>query len=499
MKKKVFFLFFILIFTACTLSEKIRQVKGNNKEEDLFEKSIVSRITPRWFTGSRTFSLQAAQGGDAVHMLYDVNPSIDLEKYTLKFIAVTPEDSHFQFDLDMVSGQHFLKRRFCSQKDIWKKKSGSIHRPPYTLGYVPKMLDQLGTPQKIIVFGDKNLYQENFTSNFFEAKVVGGIIEQECIYGGCFNQNDWSSRIVLIGVQKNHPKYENVDDLEALKKKINWEKMIFFMENGQGNNQVVDDFYPGFRAGVEISRQRALSYLDRKSVILSNEKLVKMRKSCFKLYDFIHDSVYKKSKFESGVYKLKSIKDQVRFSNAFKGRSDVLFFKRFINAFRKYSDEYLTCIDYIYPSNINKDMKRHWFFAYYTAVHRLYQLGYSYDCGRNSWQRVVTFGGQLRSKKRSEEFEFCSAKDIDNAFVTSVKELEILGAQNYPTYRYIDYDNSSAGTHKKIYSWVKKSNKVFKCVDKRENKKQVKFEFFPKDALWERRRIKLNRDGLIIE
>ena len=52
-------------------------------------------------------------------------------------------------------------------KNTWKiylVYSWKIYLPPFTVGFVPRMLDQLGKPQKVIVFGQAESFQK-FTSH----------------------------------------------------------------------------------------------------------------------------------------------------------------------------------------------------------------------------------------------------------------------------------------------------------------------------------------------
>jgi hypothetical protein len=432
-------------------------------------------------------------------MLYDVSPEINLEKNTLNFIVQTPQASPYRYEVDQVSGQHYLEDKYCKQSDIWKKFDGSICLPTMTIGYVPKIRDQLGTPQKIIVFGDKKYFAKNFTENFFEAKIIGGLIEQECEYGGCFKRDEWRSRVVLIGVQKQNSKFSNIESVDELKKKIKWDSVVAFLQNGQGKNKIVDNFFPGFRVGITLSREKTLNYLDKKSIFLTNKKLLSMRRSCHRLYDYLYENVYKDSPFEIGLRNAKTYDKQLSLVAKFKKNERSLFHDRFIKAFKDYNREFTTCIDNIYPSNINYDRVKHWFLAYYTALHRVYNSGYSFNCIRNSWERVVSVGSRKRSISIENEFKNCSTRTVVNALTTAIKELEIISSKNYKSYRYIDYDNSSIGTHKKIYAWVPKSNKALECSEKFKIKNKIEVEFFPKDIRWPREKIILKNESLLIK
>lgn len=491
LKKRLIIFLSIIFFCGCSnfISKKssVTEVYGTKEYAD----EIVSKVIPKWFTGSKKFSLKQGMGEDSGHMFYDVSPDIDLDKFTLNFIVTTPENSEYSYDLDVLSGQLFVSDSYCSQKDIWKQYSGDIFKPPYTAGIVPRILDQTGSPQKIIVFGDKDFYTSSFTENFFDARVVGGFIEQVCPFGGCSKNDQWKSRIVLVGVQKGHPKYKSIKNLNDLKSKVDWPLVEAFVENGQGVNTIASSEYPGFRMGANISKEQAFRYINKNSVFLKSKKLLSMRRSCYRLYNHIWSKVQKDSKFESEYKKLRSLKERTDFLKANKLNKSSLFFTRFKDAFIKFNDEYSTCMKFIYPTNINYDKKRHWFFSYYSAVHFLHELGYSFDCDRNMWVRnqLISSGQKLIPLK--DEFASCNARKIDRAIEQSISFLDSLRKKNYSSYRYIDYDRGSIGTHKKIYSWVYDNNKVLRC----DSKDRIDFskvrETFPKDIKWERKRIKL--------
>ncbi|MFT6630314.1 MAG: inorganic pyrophosphatase [Bacteriovoracaceae bacterium] len=499
LKKTKGLLISLCFLISCTQIGKHKESSNQDFGSNSLEDAIVSRIVPRWFSGHKEFTLRHSSGQGVPHMFYDVSPDIDINKFTLNFVVTTPEGSPFSYNIDLASGQHVVNKAYCVQNDIWKQFSEGIFTPPFTMGIVPKILDQIGDPQKIIVFGDQKNYENNFTSNYFDARIVGGFIEQVCPIGGCFKDKEWKSRIVLIGVQKDHEKFHKVETITELKKVVNWPLVEAFIENGQGINRVVTNTYPAFRFGALITKEQALRYLDKNSVYLKNNKLLGMRKSCHRLYNHIWNKVYKDSPYETQMKSLKTARERLSFIKSEKSLNKSLFYKRFKKAFIDYNTEYKTCLHFIYPSSINDNIERHWFFSYYSAVHLLHELEYSFDCNRGIWIKNVIGSNGKRIISLGNEFKKCNARMIDSAFELGIPFMDSLRKKNYQSYRYVDYDSRSFGTHKKVYSWVLDDNKVFSCDEEPEFNVQMGMKTFPKDVSWKRKRLKFNSKGQSIK
>ncbi len=493
--------FFLLpaLFVSCSKiikrSDEVNEVFGTQDYAD----AIVSKILPKWYEGESTnknFVLKQNSNRDSVHMFFDVSPQIDPEKATLNFIVTTPESSSFSYHVDLLSGQHFQGKKFCKQSDIWGNYRETIYRPPFTFGIVPKILDRTGEAQKIIIFGGANYYSNNFTNNFFEARIVGGFIEQFCPSGACYKPKDWNSRLVLVGVQPGHKRYDRAKNVQELSRMVDWEAVKGFVENGQGRNKVAGNYFPGFRMGALIPQEQALKFIDKNSIYLKNSKLLKIRRSCHKLYDHIWSKVALPSKFETEIKKLRTNMARKVYIAKNPSKKSTFFHRRFRDGFLRYADEYKTCLRYIYPSNINENSKRHWFFAYYSAVHLLHDLGYSFDCSRGIWDRNPLLNNGRRLIAFKDEFKNCSGRKIDTAIASSTSFLERLRYKSFASYHYIDYDKAERGTHRKIYSWVKDSNKVFQCDSSR--KIATRKFLFPKDVKWKTRRIKIDKKGRLV-
>jgi hypothetical protein len=477
-----------------------------------YKKSFVTMVKPFWFKTLKKFQLQAKSGEPQPHMFYDVLPRFEKNKNTLNFIVTTPEGASYGHDLDLPSGQLFVNRKFCPMKDSYNKTNKEIYKPPFTLGIVPRIMDQLNTPQKIIVFGDKSYYQEFYQTNFFEARIIGAYIEQTCPIGSCLVPEDWLSRMVLIGVKPDSDKYSKIKNVNELVKVVDWAEVVGFIENGQGSNLLAKNSFPGYRMGALVDASQALYFLGENSIIIGNDKLKETRTSCYKLYEYLYrylnldrenfkdnkKNKVKKNKIYVGDEKAsqKAAKDFVAIEKT------IDFNQRFIRTFVKYNEEYKTCLNYIYTSNINTNHERHWFFSFYNAYHLLHDLGYYYDCSRENWVTNPYVAKGKRAVSVENQFRDCTAEDIDRSMQQAVLFLDNLKNKRRKSYRYVDYDNYPFGTHNKIYNWVKFDNKYAACTEDKNNLYfRDKLRSFPKEIKW-KKRIKKSIDsnvGEIIE
>lgn len=495
MKKNLKSLIFILfVSSACT------SIKNKNSDVDEifgtkeFAESLVSKVDASWFAKDKRFQLRSYDGEIASHMFFDVDPDINKEDKLLNFVVETPAGSDYGYSIDTLSGQHYFTKNYCSQKDVWSQFDRQINKPNFSIGVVPRVLDQLGKPQKIIVFGSTNYYNKHYKTNYFDARIIGGYIEQVCPHAGCLNQGDWKSKLVLIGVQRDHADYLNVKSYEQLAANIELDYVKAAIENLNGANEVAGNFYPAYRMGAVVDSSQALDFMERNSIFLTKEKTQVIQSSCFKLYEKIWKDVGASSKYENSLRMLNSIetistKVYTRKLSEINKYSKNLFYKRFIRNFEKYEKNYKTCIKYVYPSNLNVDMEKHLFFTYYTAVHLLHGLHYSYDCGRKVWMKNHKILNGKRIIPKGREFVGCSSTQVDSAFTQAVIYLNSLYENSHASYRYIDYDKGARGSHEKLYSWVPVDNKKMKCIDGSQDDKKL-YNLFPKDFKWKKRTIR---------
>lgn len=451
-----------------------------------YVESLVTGVTPRWHSLAPDWAkLNDAELKSPPHLFWDVGPDVNKKNNTLNFVVEVPEGSPVKYSLDLTSGMHVTEGPYCSQPDSWKKYDFDIERPPFTIGIVPRVLDQLMLPQKIIVFGNGAYYREHFKTNFFDARVVGAYVEQVCPDNTCQHEDSWKSRLVLIGVQNRHPKFENVKRPEDLKKIVDWTKVEAFVENGQGKNKILKKYFPAFRMGALVDASQALHFLGQNSHVFTIDSMKDMKVNCYKLYDHIYQTLGHKSALEKPAETIEQIKLKSRVikeQRLKKLGTEELFFSKFIKTFKKFHKQLKTCSNYVYVSNLQHDRDRHWFMTYIMAFTKMHDLGYVYDCSRKSWFPNPLIAPGKRAEPVEKQMGYCTASSIDRAFDTAVHGLNRQWGSNKTSYRYVTYDQGPLGTHNKIYSWVATDGKVFECKEYSDYRSQIKT--FPSDIRW---------------
>lgn len=490
---KFFILFLFFSFSSCSLFKSDKNAKADlvfgTKD---FAEALVTNINKKWFSNEK-YRLQNSNGDQVIHRFFDVEKGLDEDKKRTNVVITTVEDSPYLNEIDLRSGQIYTSKKYCKQKDIWGDYQGNLFRPPFSIGFIPGMIDQLGKPQKVIVFGPQNYYEKNYLSQYFDVKIIGGFIEQVCPARDCLEVNSWKSRIVIVAVDSNLEKFKEVNEISDLAKVVDWNEVKAFIENGQGHNKITDRFYPAFRVGAPLGSMQAIKQLQRFSLDFTKKDQQTLKKSCHKLYDHIWNNLGKEQPIEK---MLRNAKTSSQIARILKKRSKVkspFFNERFYDFFQKYEKQYKSCMELVYPYNYNKSYEAHRFFVYYSAVHKLHALGFTYSCNRNVWAKnSIVDGKRFISKKK--EFAGCSPKSLDQAFEFSINILKGLHSKANLSMRYIDYDSFN---HKKIYSWVNTSNKRFQC-ESGEDIISSKYPFFPKDDMsWRKRTINIRSGGFI--
>lgn len=471
---KIIILIFLTSTFSCSFNKK-ESIYGGKEYLD----GLVSQVRPRWFSAIKRFSLDNHDGEPTRHMFFDANPKLNLKTKTVSSIIVTPAESKELFDFDTKSGKVFYQQHLCGTYDSEKRYNGPIKTPNFSIGFIPRYLDQINRPQEVIVFGGNDFVSKYYKTHSIDVKIVGGFVQRICPRGGCIEVKDWVSRLVLIAVQKGDKKFRNIDSLDGLRNKVDWEYTMAFLKNGLGKNKVGNKYYSAYQVGEFVNSFRAIKYIQQRSNFFDIAKMQKTKKSCLELYDyanktFSHKSILDLENSSLETYKAKKkLKDQLKKSG---GQLVKSFSKRFKEFYDKYGTDFVTCSKFVYASNINDDVKRHWMFAYLESVFKLNDLGYVYNCSSEKWGENALVESKEFLYPRSNQFSGCSNTEIETGIKLAPKFLEGLALRGYPSYRYVSYDKK---THQKIYSWVKTTNKKFKCSKSMKNS-------FPSDIRWKR-------------
>jgi inorganic pyrophosphatase len=439
MKERLIFAL-MLVLISCSSSKKTDYEGGSDDP-----KGIINKIDPFWLEAHPKFVGKKTGGETPTHLFFDVENNFSDTGMYINYFVETLQGSEFKYNYDLTTGTHFVDRPYCKQRDVWDRYDSSIKRPPFTIGIVPRMFDQLGLPQKIIVFGNKDFMSAHYRNTFFEAKVLGGYVEQICPSGGCYKRDTWRSRLVLIGVQKDS-EYDAFDDIATLKTEVDWDKVKAFIENGQGKNFLAGLYYPAFRKGAEVERGQAMAFINKHAIQLDQEKLLGIKTSCEKLYDYYWEELAK-LRFDSkkGPKKVlskaelkKRVREKYLRSRSTKSKDRDTFAKRFMNMTHKHFKKYNTCSRYFPTANIKYDKDRFWFFSYVTGFYRLMEIGYRYNCNRGTWEENPIIGKKRqRTVPLQRELVGCTNDQIDQAFMYTPKFLSTLNKQykrNLPVY-----------------------------------------------------------------
>ncbi|MBF0298562.1 MAG: hypothetical protein HQK51_07575 [Oligoflexia bacterium] len=485
--------------------EEIDKLNGN---DDLYKKFTIVKGIPEWFLNRQkgAFRDYKTYGDLYVHPFFDFQPNINYRDSSVNFFVVTPINSKLNYDFDLSSGKRYLVSNFCRTQDVWSHYRGELFKPNFTEGIIPRILDQLTQPLRVIVFGGVNFYEIDHGVVSHKVRVVGVLVLQSCTLLSCQNNEGWDSRTILVAVDPNDQLYSNIYDLNELKKNVDWEYTKAFIQNKGGvlNRDGKDS--PAFRITSEIKDKEVLKNALKNSIFLNKEELVKIKKSCLRLYDYLWKSVLSlKWKYDfqdkkKDLTELKgTIKKQKNFSNNNNSNNkeivqtikllqeDAVIFKNNLISFHeKFADDYRTCIKYVKASDGIGNYYKHWYFTYIEAFYRLRELGYIYDCNVKDWKfegnnketKFLTMGGKEK---------LCPPFVLDNAFVMIVPFIETLIKNQKHSLKYIEYDNFPDGTHNKIFSWVDKP--MYQTICEKDNDSQIKNElrdlsFFPTDVEW---------------
>jgi len=452
----------LLLFASCGQSYQERDYINRNGEVNW--ESV--QASPRWFKTDLRYQSKDQQGQLQSHPFYDLSPYINYPERTVSFYVTTKVEDHSSYGLDIVSGRRYKKHALCVQKDVWEKYDDDIYLPPFTEGILPRVLDEIGQPQMIRVFGRESFYAQEHGVASHQVKVVGGVLEQVCPSPPCKGPYNWVSRLVLIAVDPIDPKFKNVTDFEGLKKVVDWDYAMAFMQNAHGTHFANQKRYPAYRISGEIKSGFALRFATSYSHVFTLKELMNMRSGCYKLYDYTwnllkNDHIIEKVAEQKAdvIHATGSV--QIPSKKTIRIKTE--FYDLFKEWFSKFGHKYQTCSDYVATSNINDNPERHWFFTYLTAFFRVQRLGYLYSCSKNSWVVNPAIANGKRKFNPAKEFQSCNANQTDHAFLSAVNTFVYL-YQNYKShYRYIEYDNGIDGTHEKIYSWVQADHKHFVC------------------------------------
>ena len=546
----VFFTFVLLGISSCSIPE-IKDEKGATPRLEKLDEEVKAvenkSIGPFWFSTAERFKSYDEQGELYIHPFFDHEANVLGDDQSLYFYPLISENSPFRYEFDLSSGKTYKSCNNCEQKDVWGKYDGKIELPPFTEGIVPRLLDEQGKPQRVIVFGNSQAFSnpDNAQGSLSPVRIVGGVYEQFCRNYPCLDQELWTSRLIFVAVDDRDSKFKAIRDFNQLKSKIDWPYVKAYLQNAQGKSLQAAGEYPAYRIFGEMDADKAFELTYKRGHLFKKDELVNLRKTCEKLYDSLYSMasqtrerlsknknnitsqgkseflfwneetitdddyinglantvpISKRNVWKHGDELLADLQAKEAEANAKRAKEKELqrlkksinkevgavgFFKVF---WSKYLNPYMTCERYVRPANINDDPERHWFFTYVSALSHVYQLGYYFNCPKRAWvENIIDDSGKYRVDP-FKELNRCGNFDIDYSFTEAVKQLVLRGKNNLEHYAYIEYDNSEGGTHKKIHSWVYFSGKNQVCTKSKQSVETLQSEkdrfIFPDDVRW---------------
>ena len=133
---------------------------------------------PQWLKVAPRFAHRSEEGYYATHAFFDFIPLPDLNSSKINFVLLTPEGSRYGYDINLHSGQIYKRHKYCPQTDTWKSTSTEINLPPYSEGFVPRILDQLGDPLKIIVYGENEYLSKDLPDDDKGRRIIDRLISE---------------------------------------------------------------------------------------------------------------------------------------------------------------------------------------------------------------------------------------------------------------------------------------------------------------------------------
>lgn len=422
---------------------------------------LLNTFNNKWFSQNPEHALINLKERPAPHIFFDTDQELSIKTQEINVVITTPENSPHAYSVDVNSGQRYFSHSYCPQRDIWAVYMEAMERPVFSIGFIPRALDQLGEPQKVIVWSKfKNRYLNIVQNNYHRVKLIGAYMEKSCPEGNCLGKNNWVSRLVFVAVDNEDPLLNGIPDVTNFAQAIDWETSKAYLQNIDGRSYIGDKLFPRIQIGPLIEFDEAFDYFKKRSVILTVNELQKIQKSCHNLYENLWTTAGK-DKMESDV-----------------------FMKKLGDFTKKYFSEISTCEKFVYHGNINQDPKKFWFLSMMSIYYRLHREGYFFDCSHKTWKRNIVDVDGKSAHNLPRDFNKCNIEQFNKAMNYLPNFLRGLkGEKEY--FKFIEYDTHSFGTHQKVYSWVKVPTRKMDCINDPNIKIKENVRIFPEDASWE--------------
>lgn len=448
------------------------------------------KVSAQWFAKSSNHALVNIEGDPLPHLFFDVKPNFSSNHQEVNVVITTPEGARNAFEVDVVSGQRYFSHAFCEHKDIWKKYSKSLDYPPFSVGVVPRVLDQLGQPQKVVVWSNRSQIFRKYPSSSHRVRLVGAYVENICFEGNCIGQIRWPSRLVFLAIDVDDKEYSTVSTLLDFEGLVDWKKAKAYLENMNGHNVFGKSYFPSTRIGDLVNLNDALEYFKKRSIFFKEGELSQIQKSCHTLYDRFLSEVSALKEEDKPAQTIKELDAKIALHNKLRKEGKPIGFgNRFKSFTKKFYKEFSTCEKFIYHGNINEDVNSFWTLSHVGVYYKLHREGHFFNCRNRVWQKNFLSNDDRQIFAIEKDIDFCTEKDLDLAMHNLPDYLSSLKSEA-EFFKFLDYDNHSFGSHQKIYNWIKFKNRRFDCSNDPNEDIVKNTKIFPEDAKWENKHTK---------
>jgi hypothetical protein len=415
-----------------------------------------------WFNIPSTYAFENLEGQASLHPFFDLLPNWRGQQQLINYILVSPAESSYQYDFDLLSGRLYKVRNNCVSEDVTGEFENIIDKPNFSLGVIPQIYNQQRNAQKIIIFkefseNEKFLFAPEKT---YETRVIGSVILEYCDKIICDAKELSKVTQILVGVDPHNPKYAAVKSLPELKSLINWPYTKAYIENQYGVHHRWKKAYPAYKVNSELGFVPTVKYFLNNSVAVNMKQLIDWRQVCFGLYDSMWSQIKKIRSEPNG--------QQEKFYEMMKS-----FYTRDL-------EQFTSCQKLVRPANINEDSARHWFFTFMSAAVNLEKNRFYFSCSKNKWIYNSPLEQKPLTSGELQELGRCRASSLEKMFNQAVEAMSTMYFDVNKFYRYIEYDTEHGGSHQKIFSWVLEHDKKLAC-----DKVDASPEIFPKDIQWQ--------------
>ena len=462
----------LLAYFTLLLATSCQNIKGKG------ESYATIHFEPQWFKIQGSMAQRNNYQGVQAHPFFDPLLVKDEEDLKTNFYALNTTESSVRWGIHFPTGKRYFKQKLCPTKDPKNNFTLLASNYPYTEGIIPRVYNAQKKPQRIIVFGNKDLYK-NFKANAtHHVRIIGGVEQFRCTNKNCSNYQ--YKELIALAIDPSDSYFEKVYSLQQLKEKVNFKRIQSFMENAFGTS-LYNTHETHFKIKNFHTAHITYKRIFTQKNIMNLERITQQRKTCAQLYEHTWNTLGTKITFFQQYYSN---------GNSYKQLSSVNkeLSKNLLKDFRKFYKKNILnikkCFNIISPTNIDLNYQRQLFFLTLKPIVLLPQINYFYSCKNQQWIHIPISNKITKAKKIENMFNQCTNYQWDDAFPTATNKLNDLLKTYNITYKFIGYDNGMWATHNKIYDWVFWDQVFPRCMDENTERIHMSQQLFPHDLVW---------------